>query len=253
MLLIYRIISTSNTFLKTKKTLALIALVALLTMLSGCFSLDIDVPDGHFQTSHEQPMNNDLTEAEVSRVVDGDTIEVVIDNTTEKVRLIGVDTPETVHPTIGEEPYGRQASDFTKSKLSGQSVGLEFDVEERDRYGRLLAYVWLGDQMFNEVLLREGYAQLATYPPNVKYVDRFTGAQEEARQQQRGLWGEIEETDKEQRDQSTGSFVGSVNSNKYHYPDCPGALQIKSTNQIWFNSEEEAVKAGYHPCQICSP
>jgi micrococcal nuclease len=76
-------------------------------------------------------------------VIDGDTIEVRINNRTEKVRFIGVDTPETVHPTKGEEPYGREASDYTKSQLNDQSVGLEFDVEKRDRYGRLLAYVWL--------------------------------------------------------------------------------------------------------------
>ncbi len=122
-------------------------------------------------------------------MIDGDTIEVRINNRTEKVRFIGVDTPETVHPTKGEEPYGREASDYTKSQLNDQSVGLEFDVEKRDRYGRLLAYVWLGDQMFNEILLTEGYAQLATYPPNVKYVDRFTDIQKEARDQNRGLWG----------------------------------------------------------------
>ncbi|MDD4802237.1 MAG: thermonuclease family protein [Syntrophomonas sp.] len=198
-------------FVFTKNT-ALIILAAVLTLLAGCISVQTVRPgsSGYVQQSNEQPTNYDtikpdqdgpgvqtsavvpegLKSAIVSRVIDGDTIVVVINNTTEKVRLIGVDTPETVHPTIGGEFYGQQASDYTKSKLSNQSVGLELDVEERDRYGRMLAYVWLGDQMFNEVLLREGYAQLATFPPNVKYVERFTAVQKEARQQQRGFWGE---------------------------------------------------------------
>ena len=81
----------------------------------------------------------------VARVVDGDTIRVAINGHEEPIRLIGIDTPETVHPTRGEEPYGRAASDFTKGLLEGRSVYLEFDVEERDRFGRLLAYVYIDD------------------------------------------------------------------------------------------------------------
>ena len=127
----------------------------------------------------------------VSRVVDGDTIEIrpsVRGNN--KVRFIGVDTPETKDPDCGVQPYGKEASDFTSSKLSGQKVGLEFDVDKTDSYGRLLAYVYTSDgSMFNETLLREGYGQVATFPPNVKYVDRFLAYQEEARTAGLGLWG----------------------------------------------------------------
>jgi micrococcal nuclease len=125
----------------------------------------------------------------VSRVVDGDTVEVTstVDGLTE-VRLIGVDTPETSHPTYGEQPYGQQAKEFTVSRLEGERVTLEFDVENLDQYGRLLAYLWLpDDSMFNEVLLREGYAQVTTFPPNVKYIERFQEAQREAREANRGL------------------------------------------------------------------
>lgn len=128
------------------------------------------------------------TVVSVSRVVDGDTIEVSpsIDDIAD-VRLIGVDTPET---SGGTEPYGAEASAFTESALAGQQVALEFDVERIDPYGRVLAYVWLPDgSMFNETLVREGYAQVATFPPNVKYTDRFLDAQEEARIARRGLWG----------------------------------------------------------------
>jgi endonuclease YncB( thermonuclease family) len=142
----------------------------------------------------------------VSRVVDGDTVEVApaVEGLTE-VRLIGVDTPETSHPTYGEQPYGQQAKEFTISRLQGEQVALEFDVERVDPYGRLLAYVWLSDgKMFNEVLLKEGYAQMATFPPNVRYVERFQEAQREARAASRGLWGLPEEQLCQQTDRGNG-------------------------------------------------
>ena len=94
-----------------------------------------------------------------------------------------------MHPTELVECYGPAASRFTTSALEGRPVRLEFDVERLDRYGRTLAYVWLGDELFNEVLVREGYALVTTYPPNVKYVDRFIAAQRDARSHERGLWG----------------------------------------------------------------
>lgn len=198
---------------------------------------------------------DDANTVRVIRVVDGDTVEVNIQGTKEKVRLIGVDTPETVHPTIGEEPYGIEASDFTKEKLTDQTVELEFDVEERDRYGRLLAYVWLDGEMFNEVLLSDGYAQIATYPPNVRYVERFQVAQQEAREAERGLWGVIEEepvTAQKERLESS-NWLGNANSKKFHYPDCQHGQKTKSYNQVWFDSRQEAIDAGYEPCGSCKP
>jgi len=127
----------------------------------------------------------------VTKVTDGDTIEVTLaGGTVEKVRLIGVDTPETVHPTKGVQPYGPEASAFTKERLTDQAVQLETDAEERDRYGRLLAYVYLTNgAMYNAVLVDEGYAQMATFPPNVLYVEVFRALQTPAREANRGLWG----------------------------------------------------------------
>lgn len=181
-------------------------------------------------------------------------MQVSMNDKNERVRLIGVDTPETVHPTRGEEPYGREASNFTKDQLTDQTVRLEFDVEERDKYGRLLAYVWLDEQMFNETLLQEGYAQLATYPPNVKYVERFKTAQKEARQAERGLWGmKNEGTSVTAEQPGLGKFVGSTNSKKYHRSDCQWGQTIKPSNQVWFDSAIEAQNAGYEPCASCKP
>jgi micrococcal nuclease len=141
----------------------------------------------------------------VTRVVDGDTLEIspAIEGITD-LRLIGVDTPETKEPNCTPQPYGAEASAFTTAQLSGQQVGLEFDVERTDRYDRLLAYVYKADEMFNETLLREGYAQLATFPPNVKYVERFQEAQAEARAVGKGLWGQSPEQLAQQTDRGNG-------------------------------------------------
>jgi len=126
----------------------------------------------------------------VTRVVDGDTIEIspALGGVSD-VRLIGMDTPETVDPGEPVEPLGPRASAFAKQRLTGKRVGLEFDVERTDQYGRLLAYVYLGDQMFNEVLVRQGLAQAYPYPPNTRYQGRFAIAQRLARGADIGIWG----------------------------------------------------------------
>ena len=127
-------------------------------------------------------------EGTVVRVVDGDTIHVRIGARVEKVRYIGVNTPEVHHPTKGEEPGGREAAEVNRRLVEGQAVRLELDMQERDRYGRLLAYVWIGDLMINAELVRLGYAQVMTIPPNVRYQEVFLKLQREAREAGRGLW-----------------------------------------------------------------
>lgn len=129
-------------------------------------------------------------EYKVVSVTDGDTFEINYNGTKTKVRLIGVDTPESVHPNSKKNnEYGEEASKYTKSLLEGKTVKLEFDVSPQDKYGRLLAYVYLENgEMLNEKLLKEGYAQVATYPPNVKYVENFKAIQKEARENKVGFW-----------------------------------------------------------------
>ncbi len=166
------------------KKLLLVILLIIITLLTAACQVNVSEEDIVFG----EKKDNKVT-FKVTRVVDGDTIIVANNNRTERVRLIGVNTPETVHPTKDTEPFGQEAGNFTKSRLAGKEVILEFDVQLRDKYGRLLAYVWLDGEMFNETLVREGYAQVATYPPNVKYAGLFLAAQEEARENNRGLWG----------------------------------------------------------------
>lgn len=146
------------------------------------------------------PSTEQLITGKVVKVVDGDTINIKINGNEEKVRLIGVDTPETHHPSKPLQPFGLEAENYTRAQLTGKIVYLEVDVTERDRYGRLLAYVWLSppsaipdseirSKMFNAELLLNGYAQILTIPPNVKYVDYFRKYQTEARESAQGLWG----------------------------------------------------------------
>jgi micrococcal nuclease len=128
--------------------------------------------------------------ATVTRVVDGDTVEIspAIDSI-EDLRLKGVDAPESKDPDCGAQPYADEASAFTEAQLEGEEVEIKFDIEKKDRYGRLLAYVYPKDgELFNETLLEEGYAQVATFAPNVKYVERFLAAQEGARVSGLGIW-----------------------------------------------------------------
>ena len=128
----------------------------------------------------------------VEHVVDGDTIVVHVGGRDERVRLIGIDTPETVDPRKPVQCFGKEASNRTKALLpEGTAVRLERDVEARDRYGRLLAYVFrVNDGTFvNLALAQEGYALPLTIPPNVAYADRFAAAAADARREERGLWG----------------------------------------------------------------
>jgi len=126
----------------------------------------------------------------VIRVVDGDTIDVCcVAGKRETIRYIGVNTPETRHPAKGVEPYGKEAAEANHKLVAGKAVHVEFDVQERDRNGRLLAYVYLGDGTFvNATLVEGGYAQVMTVPPNVKYQELFLKLQQEARTASRGLW-----------------------------------------------------------------
>lgn len=143
--------------------------------------------------------NYDYNNILVSRVVDGDTLKL---ENGERVRLIGIDTPEmhqsnkldrdakrSGQDSRAIQALGRRAYEFTKQLVEGKRVRLEFDVERLDKYNRLLAYVYLPDGTFvNAEIVKQGYASVMTYPPNVKYADLFVKLYREARENNRGLW-----------------------------------------------------------------
>ncbi|MDD2376565.1 MAG: thermonuclease family protein [Clostridia bacterium] len=137
-----------------------------------------------------------FTKAYVSRIIDGDTIEVTIDSKKYKVRFIGIDCPEY---TSKIEYYGKESTKYTSSILINTYIFLEKDVSEADQYGRLLRYVWLEvpisnsineikTKMFNGILVVNGYASAVTYPPDIKYFEEFKELAADARNTNMGLW-----------------------------------------------------------------
>ncbi|OME59808.1 MULTISPECIES: thermonuclease family protein [Paenibacillus] len=134
--------------------------------------------------------NKRLIDAKVTRVVDGDTMKLTIGGKKETIRLLLVDTPESVNPNIPEpQPFSLEASDFAKKMLTDKDVQIELDVSERDKYGRLLCYLYIDGKMFNEILLEQGYARVAyVFAPNTKYVDQFRAIQDKAREREIGIW-----------------------------------------------------------------
>jgi micrococcal nuclease len=156
---------------------------------AGRAPADLDTSKAERAAWPEPP--KDAVAVKVQRVSDGDTFVATVKGRRERVRVIGVDTPESVAPDRPDEPYGEEASEFAKHYLDGETVRLAGDVEPRDRYGRMLAYVWLKDGTFwNALLVAEGYAQQLTIPPNVTYAGLFRRLVVEARQSNRGLWAE---------------------------------------------------------------
>ncbi len=155
----------------------------------------IALPSAPAPTEHRWPARptGPVENATLVRVVDGDTIRAVVGGVEQRIRYIGMDTPESVAPGTPVEPYSLEAAEENRRLLMGGELILERDVSEVDGFGRLLRYVWIrhpsGEYTFvNLELVLRGSAQVATYPPDVRYVDVYLAAQRQARQAGRGLW-----------------------------------------------------------------
>jgi micrococcal nuclease len=162
----------------TKKQIKIIS-ITLLAMFSLLF--------GFIPNNSSAGKGRDDKQVRIERISDGDTITVRIDGRSEKIRLIGIDAPE-----LGQRPWGKKAKEHLESLIEASSlyVTLEYDVVRRDKYARLLSYVRTADgKLINAEMLRDGYAVLFTFPPNVKHVDQFIEAQRQARDRKIGIWG----------------------------------------------------------------
>jgi len=210
----------------------------------------------------------------VIRVVDGDTIVVNYKGKYEKVRLLCVNTPESVHPDEKQNiPIGKVASNYAKKRLKGKYVDLEFEGPFRGRYGRLLAYVIVDGINFNLELVREGLSPYyIKYGLSQKYDKEFREAERYARKHKLNIWGNPKLTQKYLRLKSKWGqyrsqkisppatiqtkewkYVASRNSKVFHRPDCKWAKKISPKNLIGFKSREDAVKSGRRPCRSCRP
>lgn len=177
-----------------------IKVLTLLSIAPLCCCCASAVPDYSSDTATvdsgevigEQTEIEEVELYEVLEVVDGDTIKIDYEGTKEGVRLIGIDTPETSHPNKETECFGKEATEKIKELVKGKHVKIEFDETQgdRDKYGRLLLYIWQGEIFVNEVMVREGFAHEYTYNLPYKYMDQFKEAEKEARENRKGLWGD---------------------------------------------------------------
>ncbi|MBI5356803.1 thermonuclease family protein [Candidatus Collierbacteria bacterium] len=220
----------------------------------------------------------------VSRVIDGDTIEL---ENGEKVRYIGIDTPETLDPRKPVQCFGKNAAAKNKELVEGKPVWLVKDISDKDKYGRLLRYVYLGDPaqessvFVNLELVKLGFAHSSSYPPDIKYQNLFIEAEREARQAELGLWSSCPaERDPALQDPvsslppdspnppnlpdipnltpSSGCLIkaniSSTGEKVYHLPGCGSYDKTKideSRGEKWFCGEEEAVSAGWRKAKNC--
>jgi micrococcal nuclease len=228
-----------------------------------------EIPEAHTSTdTATSPFSGPYP---VTRVIDGDTIEVLIENEKRTIRYIGIDTPETVHPSKPVECFGVEASARNKALVAGTDVYLEKDVTDTDKYGRLLRYVYAGDVFVNHTLVAEGYAHVYTYPPDVRHDELFLRAQQEARASHKGLWGDIcKDTEKTtntptsvrsipKKDTSTGCTIkGNISTKNdekiYHVVGCGSYNKTvidESKGERWFCTEQEAQDAGWRKAKNC--
>jgi len=212
------------------------------------------------------PQSGELVK--VVRVVDGDTINVEIDGKVEPVRYIGIDTPETVDPRKPVQCFGVEASKKNKELVEGKMVRLETDITDRDKYNRLLRYVWLGDILINQALVDQGYAKSYSYPPDVKYQDKFVAAEKKAREDKLGLWTACTsdtttvapattQTPSSTSDPSC-TIKGNISSSGekiYHMQGCGSYSKTtidESRGEKWFCTEIEAQSAGWRKALNCN-
>ena len=197
----------------------------------------------------------------VTRVIDGDTIEI---EGGQKVRYIGIDTPETVDPRKPVQCFGVEASNKNKELVSGKRVRLEKDVSETDKYGRLLRYIYICDTFVNLELVKQGFAYSSTYPPDVKYQSQFATAQKEAQEENRGLWAPNACTTPTPSasvqpaldPRESCNIKGNINSSGEKIYHMPGQqhydrTQIdESAGERWFCAEEEATSSGWRKSKV---
>lgn len=238
-------------------SILLLTFLSFLAALAGCFENNTypskpknisNIPEKSVPQTQLQIEKKDteIEKAQVIEVIDGDTIVVYLNGRREKVRLIGIDTPE-----VGR-PYYEKATQKTTELVLGKVVRLEKDISERDKYGRLLRYVYAGSLFVNAELVKKGYAYTYTYPPDVKYSDYFLKLQKEARGKEVGLWSPTSPASTKEGQENV-QYVASKKRAPFHYPWCYWAKQISPYNLQTFSTREEAIRAGHRPCKVCNP
>lgn len=198
---------------------------------------------------------------QVVKVVDGDTIDLNYQGKKERIRLLNVDTPESVHPDkTRNSNLGKKASDYTQKRLVGKFVSLEFDGKKRGKYGRLLAYVILDGANFNLELVHQGWSPYYTkYGASTTYHDAFTAAQSHARAKGLNIWDTLPVATETRPPKvlppptlaNVGLIHGNTRTRKFHAAGCR-YFNCSACTRV-FSSRDVALDAGYFPCRLCSP
>jgi len=177
-------------------------------------------------------------------VDDGDTI--VLDNG-QKIRYLGINAPEIAHDDRPGEPFGEAALKYNLQLVKGKEVRLETDVEKYDRYGRLLAYVFLKDGTFvNLEMVRAGYAYVLFLSPYLHYTSKLLAAQREAMKAHKNIWQVLLK-------ETCAYYLGNKKSHKFHRPDCKYGKKILPSNLVIFKTKWDAFFQGFSPCRSCKP
>lgn len=165
---------------KTKKSSMLLTVIILITI--GIYTV--------WNEEETEPTRDGLIPVELVKTIDGDTIKIMYDGKEQNVRYLLIDTPETNHPRLGKQPYGEQAKQRNQELMNSGKLEIEFDIGEKyDKYGRLLAYIYIDGESVQEKLLEEGLARVAyVYPPNTRHLDPFEKAQQRAKKAGIGIW-----------------------------------------------------------------
>ena len=232
------------------------------SILSGCGTAEIlDLnKSNESSTSNEEIFEYPAFKATVIKVTDGDTLTISRDGKEEKVRMLLIDTPESVKGGVEAQPWSKDASSYVKALLpSGTAVMVEPGVSghEYDRYGRLLAYVYVDGEMLNQTLVEEGYARVGyVYEPNTRHLEKQEAAEEKARNEKLRIWsvgGYVTERGfnteavgitSSVSDEADGKIKGNTNSMIYHVPGGRN-YNTPMKNVIYFDTIEEAEAAGY--------
>lgn len=204
-------------------------------------------------SSQLSPDLKNLQAAKVTRVIDGDTIEL---ENGQRVRYIGIDTPETVDPRKPIQCFGREASSKNRELIEGKTARLEKDISETDKYGRLLRYVFINDIFVNDYLVAGGFAHASTFPPDIKYQDKFRQSEEKARTENLGLWSSCGASQQNPQPGSGCVIKGNISSSGekiYHllgqkYYD--KTVINTSRGEKWFCTEEEATTTGWRRSKL---
>ncbi|EHL13165.1 hypothetical protein HMPREF9629_00465 [Peptoanaerobacter stomatis] len=222
----------------------------------------------------------DLTKQyEVTNIFDGDTIAIKIDGEEQRIRLLQIDTPEVNHKDIKKSiPMALKATEFTSNFVKDKKITLEFDKEQKDQYGRWLAYVYVDGKCLNEELVKKGFAKVVKYGENTKKYDDYKKIEKELREKKIGIWKDIkanypsnnksQQNTKQQSNtqkttqanntkavtktdnaSNTNTAQGKIKGNKktkvYHVPSGAYYNKVSDENAVYFDTEEDAKKAGY--------